>query len=839
MGQGWSGVAAEDSVRGRLGVRPRVEVRGPHLFSGGDKLRLQGVTYGPFGSDGAGDEYGTPERVGDDFAAMVAAGVNAVRTYTPPPRWLLDLAHARDLRVLVGLPWEQHVAFLEGKDRRRSIRERVAAGARACAAHPALLGFAIGNEIPAGVVRWHGARAVERFLGGLAAAVRDEDPQALLTYVNYPSTEYLTLDFVDFVGFNVFLETRRSLDRYLARLQNLADERPLVLAELGLDSRRNGLDVQAKLVSSQLRTVYSAGCAGAFVFSWTDEWHRGGCAIDDWDFGLVDRRRRPKPALDAVGGAFAADAYPAGRRWPAVTVAVCTRNGARTLGRCLQAIAGLDYPEVELVVVDDGSADGSAAIAEEYGGRVLRTGGCGLAAARNVAVEAARGEIVAFVDDDAYPDRDWLRQLCLAFDGGDVGGAGGPNVPPRTDGAIAACVARAPGGPQHVLLSDRDAEHLPGCNMAFRRDALAAVGGFDPQFVTAGDDVDLCWRLQEHGWRLRFAPAAVVWHHRRTSIRAYWRQQRGYGRAEALLERKWPERYNLAGHVSWAGRMYGATGQAARLHRRRRVHFGVWGSAAYQQAVPREDPRLAWVVGTPEWLLVVAVLAALSALGAAWRPLSWTLPVLGLSLLPPLAGALAGALRAFPPRAGDPARPHGARLVVAWLHLIQPVARLAGRLRHGLTPWRRHGPVTLALPRPRTARVWSEEWLAGDARLHELSRRLRDAGAVVRHGGAEDRWDLETRAGALGSVRISAVVEEHGRGRQLVRLRIRPRVPALACALVAVSALLAAVAALDGAPQPLVAVFAALAASLAAGAGLACATATGCTVRALSGEEPA
>ena len=108
-----------------------------------------------------------------------------------------------------------------------------------------------------------------------------------------------------------------------------------------------------------------------------------------------------------------------------------------------------------------------------------------------------------------------------------------------------------------MLLSDTVAEHIPGCNMAFRRECLEAIGGFDVQFRTAGDDVDVCWRLQQRGWTLGFHAAAMVWHHRRNSVKAYWRQQRGYGRAEALLERKWPEKYNRVGHPAWAGRVYG------------------------------------------------------------------------------------------------------------------------------------------------------------------------------------------------------------------------------------------------------------------------------------------
>src|SRR4029434_2369834 len=94
-------------------------------------------------------------------------------------------------------------------------------------------------------------------------------------------------------------------DPAFARLHTLADDRPLLIAELGLDSRRNGEARQAEVLNWQLRTAGAAGCAGAFVFAWTDEWHRGGHEILDWDFGLVTRTRRPKPALAAVQSAFA------------------------------------------------------------------------------------------------------------------------------------------------------------------------------------------------------------------------------------------------------------------------------------------------------------------------------------------------------------------------------------------------------------------------------------------------------------------------------------------------------------------------------------------------------
>ena len=777
----------------------RATVAGKFLVRGGEKLWVRGVTYGTFRPDRQGDVYGRPSRVEADFAAIAAAGLNAIRTYTVPPRWLLDKAEESGLSVMVGLPWEQHVTFLDERRRTRSIEARVREGVRECSGHPAVLCYAVGNEIPTGVVRWHGRRPVERFLARLARAAREEDPDGLVTYVNYPSTEYLDLSFADVLCFNVYLETRVALERYLARLQNLAGERPLLMAEIGLDSRRNGREIQSDLISSQLRSTFAAGCAGAFVFSWTDEWHRGGHDVEDWEFGLVDRARRPKPALSATAAAFAAVPFPRGQTWPPITVAVCSYNGARTLRQCLGAVRALEYPNFELLVVDDGSTDGTAALAEEFGARVVRTENRGLASARNTATEAARGEIVAFLDDDAYPDPHWLSYVADAFRSSGVAGVGGPNLAALEDGAFARCVAATPGNPTHVLLSDRVAEHIPGCNMAFRRDALEAVGGFDPQFRIAGDDVDICWRLADYGWHLGFAPAAVVWHHRRARLPEYWRQQREYGRAEALLERKWPEKYNVGGHVSWAGRLYQRR-RSGLPWRRPQVRYGIWGTGAYQPEVQSPSSTWAGLIATPEYYLLLVALAGLSALGALWRPLLWVLPALGLAACLLLAHTAVAAYRA-PLDTGTRKRSERIRLrSLTWgLHLVQPFARLRGRLSHGLTPWRRRGPRGLAVPRPRSAWLWSESWREPSAWIHSIATALKQDGAVVRHGGPTDRWDLEVRGGPLGGARLRGAVEEHGEGKQLVRIGLWPRVSILAVGLAAVFAPLAAKAAVDGA----------------------------------------
>ncbi len=343
---------------------------------------------------------------------------------------------------------------------------------------------------------------------------------------------------------------------------------------------------------------------------------------------------------------------------------------------------------------------------------------------------------------------------------------------------MARCVARSPGGPVHVLLDDTLAEHVPGCNMAFRRDALLAVGGFDPRFRVAGDDVDVCWRLQRRGWTLGFSAAAVVWHRRRPSIRAYLRQQVGYGRAEGLLERKWPERYNSGGHPRWRGRVYG---EAAGGRGRWRVHYGTWGSSPIQSLYERGSSPVALLASIPEWYLVLAALALLSAVELAAGPMTLATPLLGLPLTAVLLivgtlllvvdaarGTLGAARRA---RRREPAPALALTLV---LSLLQPLARLGGRLEYGLSPWRRRAWHGFAVPRPRRGTLWTEHWREPAERLGDLEDALRPSVVALRRGGTFDRWDLEVASGSFGRTRLRLAVEEHGSGRQLLRYRVSP-----------------------------------------------------------------
>jgi GT2 family glycosyltransferase len=705
---------------------------------------------------------------------MAANGLNAVRIpHTTPPRELLDIAQAHGLHVMVGLSAEQFAGYLIDRKGAPDIEKMIRAKARICAGHPALLCYALGNEIAAPVVRWLGRRRVENYLERLYWAVKEEDPDALVTYVNYPTTEYLHLPFLDLLTFNVYLESQERLAAYLARLHNIAGDRPLIMSEIGLDSLRNGEDTQAHALDWQLRTTFAPGCAGAFIFSWTDEWFRAGEQVEDWAFGITARDRTPKPALGAVRESFTKIPFPKELNWPRISVVVCTFNGSKTLSECLEGLLRLEYPDFEVIVVNDGSVDSTAKIADSYGYRVITTENRGLASARNTGLAAATGDIVAYIDDDAYPDPHWLRYLAATFTSTQHVGVGGPNIGPPDDGSIAQCVAHSPGNPVHVLLSDTEAEHIPGCNMAFRKSALESIGGFDTQFRIAGDDVDACWRLQQKGWTLGFNAGAMVWHHRRNSIRAYWRQQHNYGKAEAFLEKKWAEKYNLAGHITWAGRVYG-NGHQYRAWSRGRIYHGVWGSAPFQSIYQSPTGALESWLAMPEWYLIVAALIPLSALGFLWKPLFSLLPFLGAALAAPIIQAVLSASRvhfATPRSRFDWLK---SKSLTALLHLLQPLARLTGRLRCGLTLWR-FNAKRFSLPWPRKLATWTKHWRDPNDRLKSLEAALRQTGALTWRGGDFDRWDLEARSGAIGSARLLMAVEDHGAGNQFVRIRIWPK----------------------------------------------------------------
>jgi hypothetical protein len=655
----------------------RLVARGKYLFDGERKFFARGVSYGPFPENSRGERYPEPERVAADFALMTQMGVNVVRCYVPPPPWLLEEAIRHNLRLMVGIPWPFHMAFLDSPAMTADIRTSIRKGVEALRPYgDAILAYSLGNEVRADIARWYGPRVVSKFLHELYDIGKQADPAGLFTYSNYPTTEYLDLSFLDFVCFNVYLHREEDFRRYLTHLMAATGERPLMLSETGMDTLREGEEHQAELLTWQARAAFELGLSGFIVFAFTDEWHTGGVEISDWAFGLVKKDRTPKRAFEAVGEVFRGALPPPLKLAPKASIIVPAYNSASTIGACLESLKTLHYPDYETIIVDDGSTDATAQLVEASQTRLIRGDHRGLGAARNAGIEAAAGDIVAFIDADARADADWLYHLVEALTRRGAAAAGGPNfAPPDCDAAYAS----APGIPREVRGEGDQLTQLCGCNMAIAKAALQNAGGFDPSFVAAGDDVDLSWRLAELPEDRRApmvsAPGAVVIHQRRATLSDYLRQQRGYGAGEGLLYKKYPLR------TPQHGGLYGGAGSwLSALLGGPRVYHGAFGRGLFQSMYSGADlPWLAELPQTFEWVAASVLLAMLGTVSG----LLGTLGCLGIIIW--VATAILSA--AFADAEGR-AISLSARTRLALLYMAGPLVRSfeRERIRFSLTP---------------------------------------------------------------------------------------------------------------------------------------------------------
>ena len=763
----------------QTGTSERVCAAGKFFRLGRRKWYVRGLTYGPFPPDGSGEAWPSVLRVRADFAHLADLGANAIRLYHVPPEWLLDEALAHDLRVMVDIPWEKHRCFFEDWAARSEALAEVRRTAATLGPHAALFAISVANEIPCDIVRYYGPRRVAAFVDELLDVAKQAAPECLVTYVNFPTTEYLQPSRMDFCCFNVYLHQPPALAAYLNRLQHLAGTGPLVLGECGVDALRHGEHEQAMLVTTHVEKACRHGLAGSFVFAYTDEWYRGGQLVSDWAFGCTLSDRSERPLAAGLRNLWNGPTMN-GHVWPKVSVVVCTYNGAATLAECLDSLMRLDYPEYEVILVDDGSRDETPQIVEQFPQvRYHRQENFGLSAARNVGARLATGEIVAYTDDDCVATEEWLVHLVQGMQDQNVDCIGGPNVPPAEKSWVARCVAASPGGPCHVMLDDHHAEHVPGCNMAFHRETLLELGGFDPQFRQAGDDVDICWRLIDAGHHIGFAPGAMVWHHRRNSVRAYLRQQKGYGRAEALVHFKHPRRYSMYGRSCWQGVIYGDTGAAA-LFSKPVIYHGQFGSAPFQTIYQRNEFGLSSGLLSLEWHLLSMFVLSLSPLFPLAAGLS------GLMLACSLSLASLAAWRAPLPRGA----PYRCRGLIAGLFLAQPIVRgwhrIWGRLRQKRLPARHAAGARtgtyLAVADARasgTERLLHWENTKGRGREHLLSELVLLA---KRHGWLGDfeegwaLWDVRLVGDRWHDVTLRTATEELGNakcpGRRFTRARI-------------------------------------------------------------------
>ncbi len=743
-----------------------VAAKGKFFRLHGRKISFRGVCYGPFRPNFRNEPFPEDSRLSADFDHIRSMGFDTIRLYQPPSDFLLSEAVRCGLRLIVGIAWTDHVDFLCRRSLVRQAHQSIRDAACRLGGHPAVAAFLIGNEIDKNLARWMGPECIRRFLEKLIDTGRAAAPDRLFSYATYPSTEYLVPRNADFLAINVFLEKRADFAAYLARLQILAGNKPLVISEFGLDTITTPPGRLEETFTWFEAECRRAAVAGTLWFAYTDEWHRGCRDVTDWRFGLVERDRRPKMSVPSQ--------TPWTNTGPSVfiSVIVCTYNGSATLTACLESLQKLNHSAYEVLLVDDGSTEDIGQIARAFPEvRYLRQEHAGLSAARNLGMKEARGELLAYTDDDCIVEEDWLHQVEAGFDDQAWVACGGPNIPPSPRNTVEAVVSAAPGSPTHVMLNDVEAEHLPGCNLIIRKDSLQAIGGFRAHYHTAGDDVDVCWRLREAGGRLRFLPGAMVWHHRRRTLQAYLKQQRGYGHAEALLMKDHPARFSCQGGARWQGAIY--EDSASSLPLDGRIFHGPQGMGLFQGIYQSHGGHLAfWANGLP-WATLF--LMALSVLG--WHG---SLPFLALLLL--ALGVSWQHLPATPNRL-----PWTSRLQLLLLTWLQPIvrgwARWSGVFSLGLRPeWQPEAPGSIAkVHSPRFWTLchsrqvyWNENNLGREALLAELKDSLdREPGVSL---WADDGWqpfDLAWSRLPFLRTTILTLTEHHGDGRCLTRLKLR------------------------------------------------------------------
>lgn len=224
-----------------------------------------------------------------------------------------------------------------------------------------------------------------------------------------------------------------------------------------------------------------------------------------------------------------------------VSIIIPAYNGAATLPECLAACLAQDYPTTEVIVVDDGSTDETAAIAAAFAGVTLVTQeNGGPSVARNHGARAAKGEILVYTDADCVPRKDWVSALLAPFDEGVVA-VGGTYDIANSESRLAR-VVQAEISVRHAQF-DGDVDFLGSFNVAYRADSFHQVGGFEESYRQAsGEDNDLAYKLQDAGGRLRFTQDAIVAHYHPERLGAYLRTQSKHGYWRVKLYRDHPKR---------------------------------------------------------------------------------------------------------------------------------------------------------------------------------------------------------------------------------------------------------------------------------------------------------
>ncbi len=708
----------------------------------------------------------------DDLRASHTTGLVLTEANSQP---CLDIAAQSGLVAMI----ELRIMADELMSRRgfKAVVSRVAHTANIFGKHPALVGYIVDFEIGQDALRAGGLENARRRVRGVVKTIKEHAPEAIVGIKVRPETRALSILEEDFLYAEIPALAPVQIRDFVVALHNVAEARPVVI------EFKDASPGQDEAVAVAFGTGAAGVVAPRVPAPVSHDWLgvRMMRASDLMPFVTLNGTCPPRPAT-----------------MPMVSVVICAYNAERTMRPCLESLRRLDYPNFEVVIVDDGSRDKTADISMDFPEfRLIGQPNKGLSVARNVGMHAARGEIIAYTDSDCVVDPHWLTLMVRSMVENDFDGCGGPNYAPHEDGWVEASCAASPGAPCHVLVAEDRAEHLAGCNMVFSKAALAKIGGFDPQFTAAGDDVDICWRMLAAGYKLGFSPAAFVWHFRRNTVKAYYGQQRGYGRAEAMLFPKYPERFNVMGQIAWRGTIPGLARTIPGGNRKRVL----WNATAGAQSI--FDPGLTLLKVLPqtlEWTVLSAVVLVASL-------------VLGVSIIPAAAMLALGPIWALYYAWHAPLdkfhESFTARLLIAYLAYTGPMVRTMTRYKTRAKALTGLGGEDGVRQRPtinwlrRTVRLdyWNNESITRDRMMDKMLKLFARTGhgAIVDAGWND--YDLEVRPNPWTRIELKTADEEHEAGKVTNHVLARIKFTRISTIALAAGVLSAAAAAIAGLPE--------------------------------------
>jgi len=227
-----------------------------------------------------------------------------------------------------------------------------------------------------------------------------------------------------------------------------------------------------------------------------------------------------------------------------LSVIICTYGKRhRVLERCLNSLMKQDYPRREFITIVDGNASHeSFEILSKYPVEVYQTKKLGLGGARNFGVDHSQGDFLAFIDDDAVADINWLREIVRGFTDDRIAGVVGRILPIKPDLVMQFFSQRYDKGSNLV-----EVEELAGGNMCVKRKCLKQVGIFDPNFRYGHEELDLALRLRNAGFKIVYVPSAVVYHDYASNFPKLLKKKFLMGMRRAYLGKKHGTRYFLLG----------------------------------------------------------------------------------------------------------------------------------------------------------------------------------------------------------------------------------------------------------------------------------------------------